>query len=392
MADYPGNPDLNRLVRELNDDAESASLSERRSHVRQGDFIEAALRRLVEAGGSDLLLLTGSPPVLRVNGRLITSELAEIEEPQIRNMLIAYTGPRGSGAVDENGSVDFSLRLDNLSGGRRTSWRFRVNIHRQRGQLAASIRALPSEIPTLEQLHLPPNLIELTRPTRGLVLICGPTGSGKTSTIAALIGAINRAQSRHIVTIEDPIEYEHRNHKAIIEQVEIGRDSPSFPAALRAALRQDPDVILVGELRDLETMATAITAAETGHLIFATLHTSDAAQAIHRIIDVFPPAQQEHIRQQLALSLHAIVCQQLIPMADGSGRIPAIELLLANQPVRQHIRSDRLQNLSTELTLGKRGGMITLEESLALLVRNGVITADEAQIRMRHPEDLKSFL
>jgi twitching motility protein PilT len=224
------------------------------------------------------------------------------------------------------------------------------------------------------------------------VLVCGPTGAGKSTTLAALVGEINRTSARHIVTIEDPIEYEHRNGQSVVEQVEIGRDAPSFAAALRASLRQDPDVILVGEMRDLETAATALTAAETGHLILSTLHTSDAAQAIHRIVDVFPPVQQTQIKQQLALSLNAIVCQQLIPRSDGKGRAVAVEVLLANTAVRNHIRQDKLQNLITEITLGKRQGMISLEDSLARLVQQRQITAEDARQRTSRPDELESLL
>jgi len=226
----------------------------------------------------------------------------------------------------------------------------------------------------------------------GLVLVCGPTGSGKTSTLAALVGEINRNRAAHILTIEDPVEYELPNQRSIVEQVEIGLDAPSFASALRAALRQDPDVILVGEMRDLETVATALTAAETGHLILSTLHTSDVVQAVHRIVDVFPPGQQAQIRQQLALCLNAIVFQQLIPRADGNGRVPAIELLLATYPVRHHIRSQTLQKLYNEITLGKAQGMISFEDSLATLVREGAITLEEARVRTAKPDELESLL
>src|SRR5262249_40151253 len=265
--------------------------------------------------------------------------------------------------MQAEGAADFSLRAANK--------RFRVNLHRQRGTFAAAIRALPTAIPTLSELLLPSSLAELVKPASGFVLICGPTGSGKSTTRAALGGEINRTVARHVVTIEDPIEYEHRNGQSTIEQVEIGRDAPSFAAALRAALRQDPDVILVGEMRDLDTVATALTAAETGHLILSTLHTRDAVQAIHRIVDVFPPNQQTQIKHQLAMSLNAIVSQQLMARADGKGRVVATEVLLANLPVRNHIRNDKLQNLTTEITLGRRLGMITMEDSLVRLVRQG---------------------
>jgi twitching motility protein PilT len=273
-----------------------------------------------------------------------------------------------------------------------SAWRFRVNVHRQRGEVASAVRALPSEIPTLASLNLPPVLAELVKPSRGLVLVCGPTGSGKSSTLAALVGEINANRTSHIVTIEDPIEYEHRSLRSAIEHIEVGRDTRSFHEALRSAMRQDPDIILVGEMRDLETVATALTAAETGHLVLSTLHTNDAQQAVHRMVDVFPPAQQSQIRHQLALALHAIVVQTLVPRADGRGRVPAIELLLANYAVRYHIRSDNLQKLYNEITLGKRQGMISLEESLALLVRQGAVDVEEARMRASQPEAFESFV
>jgi twitching motility protein PilT len=294
--------------------------------------------------------------------------------------------------IEMHGSADFSLRLAHAGSEDRRAWRFRVNVHRQRGTYAAAVRALPSEVPNLSQLNLPPALAELVKPTRGLVLVCGPTGSGKSTTLAALVGEINRSEARHIISIEDPIEYEHRNAQSIIEQIEIGRDAPSFPAALRAALRQDPDVIVVGEMRDLETVATALTAAETGHLILATLHTSDTASAIQRVVDVFPPGQQTQIRQQLALSLNAIVVQQLVPRSDGTGRAVAVEVLLANHAVRNHIRNEKLQNLITEITVGKRAGMISLEDSLLRLVQQGAITLDDARVRSSRPDELESLM
>jgi twitching motility protein PilT len=227
---------------------------------------------------------------------------------------------------------------------------------------------------------------------QGLVLVTGPTGAGKSTTMASIIDRINATRACHIITIEDPIEYEHRNATSVIEQVEVGRDASSFPTALRAALRQDPDVILVGEMRDLETVSTAITAAETGHLILSTLHTSDVAQAIHRIIDVFPPAQQQQIRQQLSLALNAVIVQHLIPRSGSNGRAVAVEVMIANNAIRNHIRNDKLQNLTTEITLGKRAGMISLEDSLTGLVKQGLITADDARVRASRLDEFESLM
>jgi twitching motility protein PilT len=396
-------PQLEALVRELNDaeplleapktGESSAPLAWPAASLAEGNALEGLLIDMAQRGASDLLIVIGAPPVLRIGGRLAPTTDLPLSAEGITSLLGNVITGRVREKLETDGSADFSLRLARAaSEDDRRAWRFRVNVHRQRGTLAAAVRALPTEVPTLPQLRLPPSLAELVKPQRGLVLVCGPTGSGKSTTLAALVGEVNRADARHIITIEDPIEYEHRNAKSIIEQVEIGRDAPSFASALRASLRQDPDVILVGEMRDLETVATALTAAETGHLILSTLHTSDAAQAIHRIVDVFPPAQQTQIRQQLALSLNAIIVQHLIPRSDNKGRAVAVEVLLANHAVRNHIRNEKLQNLATEITLGKRQGMISLEDSLAALVREGLITPEDARVRSARPDELDSLL
>ena len=389
-------PELEQLVRELNE-RDAAVEGERSAwpsaQVPSGNPLEALLIDVARRGASDLLLIAGSAPVFRVGGRLVRGDGAPLSGDDVAALLDTFLTARVRGRMFEDGAVDFSLRLaPPAESDERGTWRFRVNIHRQRGTLAAAIRALPTAVPTIAELGLPPIFAELVKPSRGLVLVCGPTGAGKTTTLAAMIGTINRNESRHIVTIEDPIEYEHRNAQSVIEQVEVGRDAPSFASALRASLRQDPDVILVGEMRDLETVATALTAAETGHLILSTLHTSDVAQAIHRIVDVFPPAQQTQIRQQLSLSLNAIVVQQLIPASTGDVRAVAVEVLLANHAIRNHIRRDKMENLITEITLGKRQGMISIEDSLARLVRQGVITPEDAKMRSARPDELESQL
>jgi twitching motility protein PilT len=390
-------PDLERLVRELNErETAAAAIGEQSpwptAQVPTGNPLEALLVEVARRGASDLLLIAGSQPVFRVSGRLVRAEGEPLDGDGVSAILETFISPRIRERIAEEGAVDFSLRLAAAAEADERTWRFRVNIHRQRGTLAAAIRALPMVIPTIADLRLPSILAELVKPTRGLVLICGPTGSGKTTTLAAMINAINQDDARHVITIEDPIEYEHRNVKAVIEQIEVGRDAPSFAPALRAALRQDPDVILVGEMRDLETVSTALTAAETGHLILSTLHTSDVAQAIHRIIDVFPPEQQSQIRQQLSLSLNAIVVQQLLPTSNGDGRVVAVEVMLANHAIRNHIRRDKMENLITEITLGRRQGMISIEDSLARLVRQGVISVEDAKIRSARPEELESQL
>ncbi len=394
-------PDLDQLVRELNEAGATspAEQDETRmagwppAQVPIGNPLESLLIDMAQRGASDLLIVAGAPPILRLGGRLTRADAPPLDGDEIQGLLAAFLTSRLRERLEAGGSADFSLRLGKPSGEEdRRAWRFRVNVHKQRGTFAAAVRALPSEIPTLNQLNLPQSLAELVKPTRGLVLVCGPTGSGKSTTLAALVGEINRSEARHIITIEDPIEYEHRNAHSIIEQVEVGRDAPSFAAALRASLRQDPDVILVGEMRDLETVSIALTAAETGHLILSTLHTSDVASAIHRIIDVFPPAQQTQIKQQLALSLNAIIVQQLIPRSSAPGRSVAVEVLLATYAVRNHIRNEKLQQLITEITLGKRHGMISLEDSLAKLVQQGMISADDARVRSSRPDELDSLL
>ncbi len=407
MSERLHDPDLDRLVEQLNrgplnpavdpsegflplGHAATPRLAPARlSEVDLGEPLEALLSEMARRGASDLLLVSDRPPVFRIDGRLLAAERATLDDAEIRSLFASYSSERIRFQLETTGSADFSLRL--ASGGG-SGYRFRVNVHRQRGGLAAAIRALPTTIPTLSSLNLPNAIARLIQPTRGLVLFSGPTGSGKSSTLAALVGEIERTRPCHVITIEDPIEYEHPAGRSIVEQIELGADTPSFAAALRAALRQDPDVILVGEMRDLETVATALTAAETGHLILSTLHSTDVVQAIHRIVDVFPPNQQSQIRHQLALSLNAVVCQQLLPRADGAGRVPAVEILMATYPVRHHIRSQTLQKLYTEITLGKAHGMVSFEESLAAMVRNQIVTLDEARVRSPHPDELASLL
>jgi twitching motility protein PilT len=422
MSDHLRDPDLDQLVRQLNQNSvktlgdeetdllfepavEAEALSSPKplalrlasqAVVVEGETLDRLLSEMIQQKASDLLLIPGLPPIFRVNGRLLRmEERGSLEGEEIGRMFQPHLGGKERQDLEERGSTDFSLSRSNgraAGEGFGAAWRFRVNVHRQRGEPAASLRALPTEIPTLASLNLPPALAELVKPSRGLVLVCGPTGSGKSSTLAALVGEINKSRTSHIITIEDPIEYEHRSVRSAIEHIEVGRDTSSFHDALRASLRQDPDVILVGEMRDLETVATALTAAETGHLVLSTLHTNDAQQAVHRIVDVFPPVQQAQIRHQLALALHAIVVQTLVPRADGRGRVPAVELMLANYPVRHHIRSDNLQKMYNEITLGKRQGMISMEESLAQLVQNATIDIEEARVRASHPEAFESLV
>jgi twitching motility protein PilT len=399
--------DLNRLIRSLNTaggaEDGGASLVE---HVREDEGpllplaanagpvegevaprLAALLAETVRRGGTDLLLVPGSAPVLRLHGAL--EPVAPGAEPfgptEAFDLLSASLSAERRRRYSAEGAVDLSVKLGDLG-------RFRVNLHRTRRGTAAAVRVLPKRIPPLAELGLPESLYDLTKGSRGLVLVTGATGSGKTTTLAALVDRINRTSRRHVVTIEDPVEYEHAHGTSVVEQVEVGADAPSFAAALVAALRQDPDVILVGEMRDLETTRAALTAAETGHLVLATLHTNDVPQTVNRITDIFPAEQQATVRQQLSLALSAVLCQQLVPRADGKGRVVATELMIATDGVRAHIRKGSFHQLHTELTLGRRFGMATMEDSLARLVKAGTVTEAEARLRSAHPDDLAALL
>jgi twitching motility protein PilT len=284
----------------------------------------------------------------------------------------------------ERGSADAARRLSGLG-------RFRLHLHRERGRAAAVVRMLPTTVPTLASLELPAGTEALARIPRGLVIIGGATGSGKTTTAAALVNEINRRDAKHIITIEDPVEYEHANHRSVIQQVEIGSDAPDFPTALRSALRQAPDVIVVGEMRDPETMRIALAAGETGHLVLTTLHTTDVSSTIARMTDSFPPERQPTIRQELAAALSAVFVQTLLPRVAG-GRVPAAELLTVSYGARQHIRRNALQHLHQEITITRKEGSFSLEECLARLVKAGVVERSEAQLCANHPEDFNQAL
>ena len=342
------------------------------------------LSALVSLGGSDLLLVPGVAACVRVDGLLRTIEGAVLAGAEIEGAVLPALAPNALESYRRTMIADSSYRVP--GGGR-----FRINLHHERGQAAATIRALPSAMPALADLRLPPEVEALARLPRGLVLIGGPAGSGKTTTMAALIHEINRSEARHIVTIEDPIEYEHAHLQSVVEQVEVGIDAPDFPTALRAALRQAPDVLVIGEMRDLETMRIAVAAAETGHLVFSTLHTTDVASTISRISDSFPLERQNTIRQELAMGLSAVLTQILLPRKRG-GRTPAAELLMVGYGARQHIRRNALQHLHQEITITKSKGSFSLEESLARLLAKGEIERDDALLWAIHPDELNSFL
>ena len=342
------------------------------------------LLKLAADGGSDLLLVPDAAPAIRVEGKLHAIGEEPLTGADIEAAVLPALAPHALVQYRQFRIADASYRVPGLG-------RFRINLHNERGRPAAAVRALPAKIPALADLHLPRGVAALAQLQRGLVIIGGATGSGKTTTLAALVNEINEKDARHIVTIEDPIEYEHVHNHSIIEQVEIGSDAPDFPTALRAALRQAPDVIVVGEMRDPETARIALSAAETGHLVFTTLHTTDAVSTISRIADSFPPERQHSIRAEMAMALAAIVTQTLLPRRSG-GRIPAAELLMVSYGARQHIRKNSLKHLHQEITITRKAGSFTLEESLAQLVVQGDLSREDAIIRAIHAEDLDTML
>jgi twitching motility protein PilT len=371
--------ELNRLVRELNEGrtAEPAD-------VAATATLDQWLVELVEKGGSDLLLVEGAPPCMRVQGEVRKIEANALDAADIEAAVLPALSRHALNVYREQLIADASYRIEAVG-------RFRINLHRERGNAAAAIRALPTRVPALAELHLPPPVTNLAHLPRGLVLIGGPAGSGKSTTLSALIHEINAREARHIVTIEDPIEYEHTHIRSVIEQVEVGTDALDFPTALRAALRQAPDVIVVGEMRDPETMRIAVAAAETGHLVLSTLHTTDVASTVGRIADSFPVERQNSIRQELAMALAAVLTQVLLPSKHG-GRLPVAELLMVGYGARHHIRRNQLQHLHQEIPLTKKKGSFTLEESLVTLVRNGDIEKEEALLCAIHPDDLDILL
>jgi len=342
------------------------------------------LRRVRELDGSDLLLVAGMPPLARVKGQVSRLPGNGLDGDAIERAVSPVVPSRLRERYREGEAIDLAFTLRGLG-------RFRMNLHRERGHAAAAIRALPTRIPRLSDLHFSHDVALLAELPRGLVLVCGPTGSGKTTTLAALVAEINLRHSRHIVTVEDPIEYEHPHGRSVIEQVEIGIDAPDFPTALRSAMRQAPDVIVIGEMRDPETMRIALSAAETGHLVLATVHATDAAAALSRIADGFPIERQNAVRQELAMALAAVLTQSLVSTRAGS-LVPVAELLMVSYGARQHIRKNALQHLNQEITITRKGGSFTLEESLAKFVQSGVLERADAMLRAAHPEELESLL
>jgi twitching motility protein PilT len=384
--------DLDALVSELNAAPAAREVRLKPDATDTGTPAEAEqlerlrrwLHHVVVRGASDLLLVASAPPALRINGAVVPLDDDPLDSDEIARAVVPALAPHARRAYQERGIADSSFRTADLG-------RFRINLHHERGRAAAAIRRLPPTVPRLATLNLPPHVESLTRLPRGLVLIGGPTGSGKTTTLAALVNEINLREARHIITIEDPIEYEHHHRKSLIEQVEVGVDAPDFPTALRAALRQAPDIIVVGEMRDPETMQIAVTAGETGHLVFSSLHTPDVSTTVARVADSFPLERQNTIRQELAMALAAVLTQTLMPRIGG-GLIPAAELLMIGYGARQHVRKNALQHLHQEITITRKHGSFTLEESLTELVKRDLIDRKDALTRAVHPDELERLL
>jgi len=339
------------------------------------------LALVVEEGASDLHIEVGSPPVLRINGHLNALETEPLRAEDSERLMRSITNEENIRQLMEIGGADFGFGFKKLS-------RFRVSIFRQRGGVGMVLRQIPNTLLTLDQIGLPPQTKELLYKPKGLILVTGPTGSGKSTTLASMINIINEERDCHIITVEDPIEFYHEHKTSLVIQREVGVDVPSFREALVRALRQDPDVILVGEMRDLETMEAAISAAETGHLVFATLHTTGAARTVDRIVDAFPTSQQEQIRTQLASTLQAVISQVLLPRADKPGRVAAFEIMISTPGIQALIRDNKTFRITSDIQTGARHGMVTLDTSLLTLYRRGVISFENMILKANDPESL----
>ena len=355
--------------------------------MRTKDFtIRDLLVDLIERGGSDLHIAVGVEPTLRIDGKCEPMPgYPKLSSEQTQELIYSVMKEDQISEFESEKECDLSFSVKGLS-------RFRLNVYRDRGSVVAAFRTIPYEIKTFDELGLPKSISNLAYKPNGLVLVCGPTGSGKTTTLAAMVDKINREREVHIITIEDPIEFLHRHNKAVVNQRELNSDTKSFAGALKRILRQDPDVILIGEMRDQETILSALTVAETGHLAFATLHTNDALQTINRIIDVFPAGQQDQVRTQLSFVLEGVIVQQLLPRADGQGRAMAMEIMLMNPAIRALIRSEKLQQIPSMIEISSGEGMSTMNQSLYQLLRRNVITQDLALKRSGNPEGLQQLI
>ncbi len=339
--------------------------------------LHSLLREMMTRGASDLHIVAGISPVFRIDGDLKVSGEKSLTPEETKSLIYSVISAEKISEFEKKHELDFSFGLNGVG-------RFRTNVHFQRGSIAAAFRYLPSHVPSLSELNLPPILANLGLRETGLVLMTGPAGSGKSTALAAMVQIINERRSAHIITLEDPIEYLYPHNKSVIEQREVGSDTFSFAESLKRCLRQDPDVILIGEMRDLETIAIAITAAETGHLVLATLHTRDAPGAVDRIVDVFPPYQQSQIKMQLSSALQAIIAQILLPKKNGGGRVPAVELLVANSAVRNLIRTGKSHQLPTVMETGTHLGMRTMDQALKDLVDKDIVSYEIAVMRARN--------
>lgn len=347
--------------------------------------INALLKEVMELGASDLHITVAIKPTVRIHGDLMELDYPKLLPEDTEYLCNQILSGHHKEAFLQNGEVDLSYTYPGIA-------RFRVNVYKQRNSMAMALRAIPTEIPTLEQLMLPDVLHTLAKKRRGLILVTGPTGSGKSTSLAAMINYINKTRKEHIITLEDPIEYLHRHEMSMVNQREIGADSKSFSSSLRAALRQDPDVILVGEMRDLETISTALTAAETGHLVLATLHTVGAAKTIDRIIDVFPPFQQGQVKVQLAGVLEGIISQQLIQTVSKKGRVPALEIMLATPAIRNLIREGKTHQIQSSIQTGASLGMETMDKALVNLYNDGLISKENVLKYCMDLEAIKRYV
>jgi twitching motility protein PilT len=348
--------------------------------------LQQLLKAMVEKGASDLHLTTGSAPQLRIDGDLVPLRTNALSPVECKQLCYSVLTDSQKLHFEENQELDFSFGVRGLA-------RFRGNLFLQRGAVGGAFRTIPFNIRTFADLGLPPVLEELCNKPRGLVLVTGPTGSGKSTTLAAMIDKINTERHEHIITVEDPIEYLHPHKNCLVNQREVGTDTNSFKKALKYILRQDPDVVLIGEMRDLETIEAAVVTAETGHLVFATLHTNSCAQTINRVIDVFPPNQQSQIRAQLSFVLEGVVSQSLIPRADGHGRVPAMEIMVPNAAIRNLIREDKIHQIYSQMQIGQgKSGMQTLNQSLAALYLRRLISLEEAITHSSEPEELQQII
>jgi twitching motility protein PilT len=348
--------------------------------------VHELLTIMIERGASDLHLTIGTYPQIRLHGKLAPlTELEVLTPPDTQRLVYGLLNEGQKQKFEEENELDLSFEIQGLS-------RFRCNVYRQRGAVAAAIRAIPIKIRAFEELDLPPIVAELAERPKGLVLVTGPTGSGKSTTLASMIDKINAERSDHIMTVEDPIEFIHQHKKCMVNQREVASDTQSFKDALKYILRQDPDVVLIGEMRDLETIQAALTIAETGHLTLATLHTNSCAQTMNRIIDVFPPHQQPQVRAQLSMVLEGVLSQQLILRADGRARVMALEIMVATPAIRNLIREEKIHQIYSAMQAGQKFGMRTMNQSLAELVQKGLITREEALNRTTLPDELQQLL